>query len=133
MPKTYIATYEQDLVDGAWSARIDAVPGCHVQAQSLASVQIRLRDALAWRLRDDPAPVVIEDRMPPAIAAVAKRANRARREADRAVTRARQEVASAARELAALGLSRRDSAAVLGLSRQRVQQLVDAGNGRARR
>ena len=133
MPKTYVAIYEQHPVDDGWSARIDAVPGCRAQAQSLASAQTRLREALAWRLREDPTPVVIEDRMPPAIAAVAKRASRARREADRAVARAQQEVAGAACELAALGLSRRDSAAILGLSRQRVQQLVDAGKGRARR
>jgi hypothetical protein len=127
MSKTYVAIYEQDPIDDAWSARIEAIAGCHVQARSIPSAQARLREALCWRLGADPASVTIEERMPPAIAVVAKRAKRARREADRALARAQQEVSSAARELATLGLSRRDSAALLGLSRQRIQQLVDAG------
>jgi len=122
--KTYIAVYERDIIDEAWNVRIDAIPGCRAQARSIPSAQARIREALGWRLGADESSVIIEDRLPPAIAAVAKRANRARREADRAAARAQQELVSAARELAELGLSRRDSAALLGLSHQRVQQLV---------
>jgi hypothetical protein len=56
------------------------------------------------------------ERFPPQIAAWAKRVHRSRREADRAVARAQHELGQGVRELARLGLSRRDSAAVLGLS-----------------
>jgi hypothetical protein len=131
MTKTYVAIYEQDPAIHAWRARIDSVPGCQAEAGSIPSVQARLREVLGGQLGEHPASVLIDHRMPPAIAAVAKRANRARREAERAVARAQQEVSSAARELAALGLSRRDSAALLGMSHQRVQQLIEASARRS--
>lgn len=124
MTKTYIAVYERDVVDDAWNVSVDAIPGCRAQARSIPSAQARIREALSWRVGADAPSVIIEDRLPPAVAAVAKRASRARREADRAAARAQQELVTAARELAELGLSRRDSAALLGLSHQRVQQLV---------
>lgn len=85
-------------------------------------------EVLVWREGGDPGSVLVEDRWPPAIAVAAKQSSRARREADRAIARAQLEVRTAALELARLELSRRDSAALLGLSRQRVQQLV-AGHG----
>ena len=64
--------------------------------------------------------------MPAKLAAVAKRANQARLDAERAGAKAQEQVAGAAKALTDLGLSRRDAAALLGLSHQRVQQLVDA-------
>ena len=127
MTKTYIAAYERDAVYDAWNVRVDSVQGCRAQARTLRAAQVRIRQELGWRVGPDSASVLVEDRMPPAIAAPAKRVNRARREADRAVSRAGEETARAARELAELGLSRRDSAALLGLSHQRVQQLVAGG------
>ena len=74
----------------------------------------------------DPATLVIDDRMPPKLAAVAQRASKARHDADRAGVRAQEQVARAAKALTDLGLSRRDAAELLGLSHQRIQQLVDA-------
>lgn len=127
MTKTYIAIYEKDATDEAWNVRVDSVPGCRAQERTLVLARARIRQELSWRAGFDSASVLVEDRLPPSIAAVARRANRARREADRAVARARQEVASAARDLAGLGLSRRDCAALLGLSHQRIQQLIASG------
>lgn len=124
MTKTYVAVYEKDATYDAWKVRVDSVPGCRAQGQTLRAAQTSIRQDLAWRISADSAELSIEDRVPLAIASVTKRADRARREAERAVARAREEVARAARELADLGLSRRDSAELLGVSHQRVQQLV---------
>jgi hypothetical protein len=126
MAKTYIATYEHDDVNGGWRVRIDGLERSQDRGGSILSAQERVRRMVAWRFRGDPEVPVVEDRFPPQIAAVAKRVDRSRREADRAVARAQRELRQGARELARLGLSRRDSAAVFGLSRQRIQQLVDA-------
>ena len=75
-------------------------------------------------METDPTAVSIEDRLPATIAAVAKRSNRARREAERATARAHVELAEAAKELTELGLSRRDVAELLGMSHQRIQQIL---------
>lgn len=124
--KTYVAVYERDAVDDAWNVRIDGLEGCQTYGRSLRQAQSRIREALGLWLDRDPAALVIEDRMPTKLAAVAKRAHRARVEAERAGAKAQDEVAGAAKALTDFGLSRRDAAELLGLSHQRVQQLVDA-------
>jgi hypothetical protein len=127
MTKTYVAVYEQDATYGGWNVRVDSVPGCRAHERTIVLARARIRQELSWRVGFDSASAHVEDRLPPTIASVVRRANRARREADRAVARARQEVTSAARDLAGLGLSRRDCAALLGLSHQRIQQLIASG------
>ena len=125
--KTYVAVYERDAVDDAWSVRIDGLVGCQTYGRSLRQAQARIREALGLWLERDPSSLVIADRVPTKLAAVAKRAHKARLDAERAGVKAHEQVAEAAKELTDLGLSRRDAAELLGLSHQRVQQLVDAG------
>lgn len=124
--KTYVAVYERDAVDDAWNVRIDGLEGCQTYGRSLRQAQSRIRETLALWLDRDPSGLLIEDRMPAKLAAVAKRANQARLDAERAGAKAQNEVAGAAKALTDLGLSRRDAAELLGLSHQRVQQLVEA-------
>ena len=57
---------------------------------------------------------------------VPQRAARARTEADRAGEKAKEQTARAAKLLTDLGLSRRDTSELLGLSHQRIQQLLEA-------
>lgn len=124
--KTYVAVYERDAVDDAWNVRIDGLEGCQTYGRSLRQAQSRIRAALGLWLDRDPEGLVIEDRVPAQFVALAKRAQQARLEAERAGAKAQEEVAGAAKALTDLGLSRRDAAELLGLSHQRVQQLVDA-------
>ncbi len=130
MATTFIAIYEHDEVNGGWGVRIEGLERSQDRGGSILSAQARVRRMVAWRFREDPELPLVEDQFPPEIAAVAKRVDRSRREADRAVTRAQRELRQGVRELVRLGLSRRDSAAVLGLSHQRIQELVH-GEGSA--
>ena len=124
--KTYVAVYERDAVDDAWNVRIDGLEGCQTYGRSLRQAQGRIREALALWLDRDPSKLVIEDRMPAKLAAVADRVSKARVEAERAGAKAQEQVAGAAKALTDLGLSRRDAAELLGLSHQRIQQLIEA-------
>jgi predicted RNase H-like HicB family nuclease len=124
--KTYLAVYERDAVDDAWNVRIDGLEGCQSYGRSLRQAQGRIREALALWLDRDPSKLVIEDRMPAKLAAVADRVSKARVEAERAGAKAQEQVAGAAKALTDLGLSRRDAAELLGLSHQRIQQLIEA-------
>jgi hypothetical protein len=129
MAKTYIAVYEHDDVNGGWRVEIEGLANSRDFGRSILTAQARMRRSFAWRCSEDAEPSVVEERFPPQIAAWAKRVDRSRREADRAVARAQRELDQGVRELARLGLSRRDSAAVLGLSHQRVQQVLANDGG----
>lgn len=125
--KTYVAIYERDKVDDAWNVRIEGLEGCHTYGRSLHQAQTRIREALALWLDRDPSDLVIRDQLPKKLEAVADRVARARREAETAGQNAHRQTVRAAKALTDLGLSRRDAAELLGLSHQRVQQLLDAG------
>jgi predicted RNase H-like HicB family nuclease len=124
--KTYVATYERDKNDDAWNVHIEGLAGCQTYGRSLRQAQRRIRDALALWLDRDPDSLTIRDKLPSELADVARRVNQARAEAERAGTNAQRQAERAARMLTARGLSRRDAAELLGLSHQRVQQLLEA-------
>jgi predicted RNase H-like HicB family nuclease len=124
--KTYVAIYERDKYDDAWNVRIEGLAGCQTYGRSLRQAQRRIRDALALWLDRDPTSLTIQDKLPSDLAEVARRVNQARAEAERAGTNAQRQAERAARMLTARGLSRRDAAELLGLSHQRVQQLLEA-------
>ena len=85
-----------------------------------------MEEALAVWLDREPGEFVLEHRWPKRItelASVVEEARRASADASRAASDA---TVSAARRLAMMGLSRRDTAEILGISHQRVQQLLSA-------
>jgi len=125
--KTYVAIYERDKIDDAWNVRIEGLDGCQTYGRSLHQAQTRIREALAVWLDRDPSRLVIRDQLPKKLELVAENVARARRQADTAGQNAHREAVRAAKALTDLGLSRRDAAEILGLSHQRVQQLLDAG------
>ena len=124
--KTYVAVYERDAVDDAWNVRVEGLEGCQTYGRSLRQAQSRIREVLGLWLDREPTKLVIEDQMPAKLAAVADRVSKARVEAERAGAKAQEQVAGAAKALTDLGLSRRDAAELLGLSHQRIQQLIEA-------
>jgi len=125
--KKYVAVYERDDVDDAWNVRIEDLQGCQTYGRSLRQAQGRIREALAVWLDREPEGLSIEDKLPAPLASVAEHVALVRRDAERAGAKAQKETSEAVKQLTSLGLSRRDAADLLGLSHQRVQQLVDAG------
>ena len=124
--KTYTAVYERDDTDDAWTVRIKGVTGCQTYGRSLRQAQSRIREALAVWLDQDPVSLTIRDQFPSSLATVADEVLRARSAAERAGAKAQQQTLGAIKALTGLGLSRRDAAELLGLSHQRVQQLLEA-------
>ncbi|MCA1845109.1 MAG: type II toxin-antitoxin system HicB family antitoxin [Actinobacteria bacterium] len=124
--KTYVAVYERDPEGDAWNVCIQGLDGCQTYGRSLRQAQARIREALALWLDRDPQQLMIRDQLPAALSAVADTVARARREAERAGTKAQEETTRAVKRLTDLGLSRRDAAELLGLSHQRVQQVLEA-------
>jgi len=124
--KTYVAVYERDPEDDAWNVHIEGLDGCQTYGRSLRQAQARIREALALWLDRDPQQLLVRDELPADLSAVADTVARARREAERAGTKAQEETTRAVKRLTDLGLSRRDAAELLGLSHQRVQQLLEA-------
>jgi len=125
--KTHVAIYKRDKIDDAWNVRIEGLDGCRTYGRSLHQAQTRIRAALALWLDREPSALVIRDQLPKKLELVAENVARARREADSAGQNAHRQTVRAAKALTDLGLSRRDAAELLGLSHQRVQQLLDKG------
>lgn len=124
--KTYTAIYDYDAHDRAWNVRIKGVTGCQTYGRSLRQAQGRIREALALWLDVAPAELSIRDQFPAPLASVADDVVRARNAAERAGAKAQEQTLEAVRALTDLGLSRRDAAEILGLSHQRVHQLLEA-------
>jgi predicted RNase H-like HicB family nuclease len=125
MKETYKAVFELDE-GGWWLARIPSVHGCHTQGRTLDQARRRLREALGLWI-DDPQRVVFDEeiRLPRGYKAVITRSRRARERAEQERAQAQQETTNAARTLVGeLGIGMRDAGELLGLSHQRVQQLV---------
>ncbi len=121
----YEVVLERDA-GGRWLAHVPSVAGCHTHGRTLAQTRERIREALSLWVEDADTAVLVEGiRLPEGALAVIRRSRLARSRAERARVRATESTGAAARMLVGdLGLSVRDAAALLGLSHQRVQQLV---------
>jgi predicted RNase H-like HicB family nuclease len=120
--KHYLVECEQDP-DGWWVASVRGVKGCHTQGRSVETVARRIREALSLFVNDaETAGLTLAfKRYRPVLDELRRakvRAERARRRADDMERRL-------ARSLVAK-MSRRDAGAVLGLTGQRVDQIVKA-------
>jgi predicted RNase H-like HicB family nuclease len=121
----YRVVFERD--DGrAWIARVPSVRGCHTYGRTIDQARKRIREALALWVGDaEKAEFVEEIRLPARALEAVRRSRDARRRATEQREKAHETTAEAARTLVDdLDLGLRDAADLLGLSHQRVQQLV---------
>jgi predicted RNase H-like HicB family nuclease len=111
---------------GAWVARSPDVPGFHTYGRSLRQVRNRVREALSLWVQDgDDADLEFRYQLPKGWREATRKLQRARTRA----TTAEKEAQDLATEVAdyltgVCGLSLRDTAELLDLSHQRVQQLI---------
>ncbi|MFB9775750.1 hypothetical protein [Brevibacterium otitidis] len=109
-----------------WAVTVPEVPGLFTQGHSLAEVVEMVRDALTLYPDVEPDPdsatIIFESDDEAAHAAVV--ASKANAAAERAKVSAMRDMAIAARRLVSQGTTYRDVAMLLGVSHQRVQQLV---------
>jgi predicted RNase H-like HicB family nuclease len=134
---TYRAEVERDEA-GNWLATVPMLRGVHTHARTLANVRRYLQDAIALWLeverRDmgEPDPhfdrdeivVELDVKLPARVRQATDTAVRRRARARDAEVEAAAATQDAARALVEAGLSRRDTAVLLGLSHQRIDQLL---------
>lgn len=123
--KSYRVTYERDSA-GWWVAAVREVRGCHTQGRTLAQARRRIREALGLFVADSGSAELIDDvRLPAQVRRALVRSQAARSNADIQKAKAGETTTEAVRVLTRdFRLSVRDAAELLGLSHQRVQQLL---------
>ncbi len=110
---------------GVWVARALGVRGCTTWGKSLAEAERRIRDGLRFFV-DEAATAEIRPviKAPPEVSENIRAAANARERAQAAAKAAQAATQKAARSMVGAGMSRRDAARLLGISHQRVQQLL---------
>lgn len=123
--KTYRVVYELDE-SGHWIATVPSVKGCHSYGRSINEARSHVREALGLFVRGAKRARLVDDvRLPAAVRELLARARAARERAERQQAQAMRATRAAARKIAGqVGLSVRDTGELLGMSHQRVQQLL---------
>ena len=109
-----------------WAIDVPELPGVYSQARRLDRVEPMARDAIALFLDVDPATfdVHLETNLPSDLRQDVDEVGRLRAEADRLQAESSGAMRHLTHELLGRGLSVRDAAEILGISHQRVSQLV---------
>jgi predicted RNase H-like HicB family nuclease len=127
--KNYTVRYERDAESGWWTAQVKEVPAAITQGRTINEARRRVREALSVALDDDKAAskanLVDEVKLPVAAQRTLERARAARKRLEDETGKAQALTSLAARKLIDdMGLSVRDAGELLGISHQRVQQLM---------
>jgi len=115
-----LLTYDDD--DGRWSARVKGLSGCEAQARTIPRVCARLRGTLPRYAipRTAPLSLVLQDPVGNRV-----RSLRVLRErTERAAREMHDETRKLTAKLGAQGMTVRDIGELLGISYQRVQQII---------
>jgi predicted RNase H-like HicB family nuclease len=109
-----------------WAIDVPDLPGVYSQARRLDRVESMAREAIAQFLDIDPASldIRVETNLPSDLRRDVDAVGRLRAEADRVQAESSGAMRNLTHELLGRGLSVRDAAAILGISHQRVSQLV---------
>ena len=127
----YVAIYERDRWSPAWDARVEGLPGVHTFGTRLVHARANVREALALWLDTDEASLEVTDeiRLPAATRRAVNEVEAARERLAAARDRLAHATSRAARALVESGLATRDAAELLGLSHQRVSQVLSGRDG----
>lgn len=131
----YTGVYTYDERDKVWLAHVAEIPEVHTYGRTLTKAQAHLREALAlWtEVDEDELDLESQPALPKAVSQAVSAAKRSRVEAAEADARAMADTYDACRLLQKAGLSQRDIASQLGISHQRVNQLLDDSEGAVRK
>jgi predicted RNase H-like HicB family nuclease len=125
-PSSYVVRLERDE-SGWWVATVPAVSSCITQGRTIAQALERTREAIQAAL-DLSAPyggdLVSDVRLPPTARKLVAAAKEARSELQQAEQVASRRSREAIRKLNELGLSLRDAGHLIGVTRQRAQQIM---------
>jgi predicted RNase H-like HicB family nuclease len=124
--KNYKVIYEHD--GSMWFARIASLDGCFTQGRTIAQARERIREALALFDPHAGRAVLVDDvRLPKSLAVDLQEAREERQRVDAASARVQATVRRLARTLTEeVGVSLADAGELLGVSKQRVQQMLGA-------
>lgn len=122
---TYTVRYEKDET-GWWMATVKEVRGCHTQGRTIDQARRRIREALDLFVDDADEAELIDDVALPANArTLLRRVQSTRRRAEEEAIKLQNSTAEAAKVLTKeVGVSVRDAGEILGLSHQRIHQLL---------
>jgi predicted RNase H-like HicB family nuclease len=120
----YKITYDRDD-SGAWIAQVRGVPEAHSYGRTIEQARERVREALSlWRTNAASADFVDEVHLPPKARQLVMAFVQARERADTEQRAAQKSAQAAAAALTdRWNYSLRDAGELLGVSRQRVQQI----------
>lgn len=131
---TYTVRYERDET-GWWVATIKEVKGCHTQGRTIEQARKRIREALSLVVDDSDDALFIDDIALPANArTLLKRVLATRKRAEKEAAKLQNSTAEAVQVLTMeVGVSVRDAGELLGLSHQRVHQLLTRSSGKKKK
>jgi len=122
--RSYTVTYKRDAA-GLWVASVRGVRGCHTQGRTIRQARERIREALGLFVKGAERARLVDNVLLPAdLRRLLVRQRAARARAEHEHSRAQTATRETARRLTSARLSVRDAGELLGLSHQRVQQLL---------
>jgi predicted RNase H-like HicB family nuclease/DNA-binding CsgD family transcriptional regulator len=132
--KTYTARLEREK-DSRWTVELDEEPRVHTWGKTVEQALGRMREAAALWFQTDEGDIELVPRpiLPKAAGRTVEQAREAREQARKADHLAIEQTRRAAEVLTGRGISMRDAARILGISHQRVHQLLSSGRTPRRR